>query len=340
MNLKNLSNENLLSCAKKLSIDEREVTTEILHHLLEIEFRRLHLERGYSSLFDYAVRELGYSEDSAYRRINAMRLIKSLPEVESKIKQGSITLAGAAKIQRFIRNQERENFFIKKQMFANSAMLDKNLTERDMMSSAIKLDSRKDKLEWIKTLENKSLQHIEKEIIKLNPESVPHEKVRQLTENKIELKLIIDEELKAQLDQLKNFLSHKNPSMSYQELIKYLAQMGLQKLNLATKNSTADTIGSIPDKKLQRNVSGLTRKLASNSRYISSTIKERVFIRDRGSCSYSDPMTKRQCNSKHLLQYDHRYPLSLGGETSVENLRLLCFQHHKYVTDNAKQMGL
>ena len=31
-------------------------------------------ERGFSSLFDYAVRELGYSDAAAARRIGAMRL--------------------------------------------------------------------------------------------------------------------------------------------------------------------------------------------------------------------------------------------------------------------------
>ena len=341
MNLKNISNDELLSSTKKLSEDERQFTTKILHHLKEIESRRLHLQMGYSSLFEYAVKELKYSEDSAYRRISAMRLLKNLPEIENKINDGSITLAGAAKIQRFIRAQDKENFLIKKEIFATAAMLDTQVSAQQMDAFSIKLETKKDKLTWIETLENKSLQEIEKEIIKLNPETLSQEKIRHITEDKFEIKLIIDEELKNQLDQLKNLLSHKNPNMSYQEVIKHTAQIGLKKLN-PTHSFQAQKFKNENESQpiVQRNVSGLTRRLASNSRYVPSTIKQEVYMRDKGCCTYADPKTKRQCTSRHLLQYDHRYPLSLGGETSVNNLRLLCFQHHKYVTENAKEMGL
>ena len=37
----------------------------VLDHLREIAARRLFLRRGFGSLFDYAVRELGYSEAAA-----------------------------------------------------------------------------------------------------------------------------------------------------------------------------------------------------------------------------------------------------------------------------------
>ena len=46
----------------------------VLDHLREIEARRLHLTRGYGSLFDYVVHELGYTAAAAWRRIKAMRL--------------------------------------------------------------------------------------------------------------------------------------------------------------------------------------------------------------------------------------------------------------------------
>src|SRR5271170_8130215 len=38
-------------------------------------------------------KELAYSEDQAYRRINAMRIVKELPQIEEKISAGALTLS-------------------------------------------------------------------------------------------------------------------------------------------------------------------------------------------------------------------------------------------------------
>ncbi len=67
-NIKQLSNQELLSQTKFLVQKERNIHIQILHHLKEIDSRKLYFEQGFSSLFDYAVKELGYSEGAAYRR--------------------------------------------------------------------------------------------------------------------------------------------------------------------------------------------------------------------------------------------------------------------------------
>jgi len=84
--LKSLSDSDLLSQTQLLVAREREVTTELLWHLREVEARRLYAGQGYSSLFDYVRRGLGYCEGSADRRISAMRLLKDLPEIEPALK--------------------------------------------------------------------------------------------------------------------------------------------------------------------------------------------------------------------------------------------------------------
>ena len=69
-----LSDRELLRETSKLVGHERHLQGAIIDHLAEIGARGLYLERGFSSLFDYAVRELGYSDAAAARRIGAMRL--------------------------------------------------------------------------------------------------------------------------------------------------------------------------------------------------------------------------------------------------------------------------
>ena len=81
--IKQLSNQQLLSQTKLLVQKERNTHIQVLHHLDEIDSRKLYLEQGFSSLFDYAVKELDYSEGAAYRRIKAMKLCRDLPVTES-----------------------------------------------------------------------------------------------------------------------------------------------------------------------------------------------------------------------------------------------------------------
>jgi hypothetical protein len=92
MSLRSLSDKELLAATERLVQEERSLITEVLRHLREIETRKLYSELGCKSLFDYAVKKLGYAEAQAFRRINAMRLLKDLPEIEQKIDQGVINL--------------------------------------------------------------------------------------------------------------------------------------------------------------------------------------------------------------------------------------------------------
>ena len=69
-----LSDDRLLERTKELSGIEHHLEVVVIDHLREIQKRRLYLRRGFSSLFDYSVRELGYSDAAAWRRIKAMRL--------------------------------------------------------------------------------------------------------------------------------------------------------------------------------------------------------------------------------------------------------------------------
>lgn len=49
---------------------------------------------------------------------------------------------------------------------------------------------------------------------------------------------------------------------------------------------------------------------------ISREIRRAVFERDGGWCI--------ECGSNFDLQYDHVIPVALGGNSSIENLQLVC----------------
>ncbi|MBX3021746.1 MAG: hypothetical protein KF799_08735, partial [Bdellovibrionales bacterium] len=104
MNLKNLSDQVLLEKTSELAYRERSTLIELLHHLREIERRRLFCTLKYQSLHDYMMKHLKYSDDEAVRRISAMRLLKELPaeevaRVEEKISEGELTLTNLSMAQ-------------------------------------------------------------------------------------------------------------------------------------------------------------------------------------------------------------------------------------------------
>ncbi len=109
MNLKHLTDRTLLIDTNALVSKEREFLTKILHHLKEIDKRKLYSDLGYSSLFDYCVRELGYSEGNAHRRIQTCRLLAAMPEIEKKIENGSLSMSNISQASTFFKQNEIEN---------------------------------------------------------------------------------------------------------------------------------------------------------------------------------------------------------------------------------------
>ena len=101
MSPRSLSNRELLARLKSLRRNERALAIEILSHLNEVSRRRLHLELGFSSLFDYCVNALGYSASTAGRRVQAARCIGRFAVAAEALRAGRVTittLAMAARI--------------------------------------------------------------------------------------------------------------------------------------------------------------------------------------------------------------------------------------------------
>jgi hypothetical protein len=57
-----------------------------------LDARRLHVEKGFSSLFSYCVEELRFSEDEACRRIEAARLARRFPAIHPLLETAAVSL--------------------------------------------------------------------------------------------------------------------------------------------------------------------------------------------------------------------------------------------------------
>ena len=102
-----LGDQQLLAQTQRLAGNRRCLEVHILDHLGEIDRRGLALRRGFSSLFDYAVRELRFSDAAAQRRIQALRLCRRHGWVRDKLQNGALTLTAAAQLETAIAGAER-----------------------------------------------------------------------------------------------------------------------------------------------------------------------------------------------------------------------------------------
>ena len=87
-----LNDEELLVTCKSQVLIEKSATAKVLDVLIEIDHRRLWIKEGFSSMHDFCIRYLGYSESEANRRIQAARLTQKVEEVKPLLAQGELSL--------------------------------------------------------------------------------------------------------------------------------------------------------------------------------------------------------------------------------------------------------
>ena len=102
-----LGDQQLLDRTKRLAANQRSLEVHILDHLDEIDRRSLALRRGFSSLFDYAVRELRFTDAAAQRRIQAMRLSRRHGWVRAMLQSGELSMTAAAQLETTFAGAER-----------------------------------------------------------------------------------------------------------------------------------------------------------------------------------------------------------------------------------------
>jgi hypothetical protein len=82
----------VLSSLKTHVKSERKSTHLVLWHIIEVERRKLYIQSGHTSLYQYLIKENGYSETGAYDRVKAAKILAMHPEISHHLEDGSIDL--------------------------------------------------------------------------------------------------------------------------------------------------------------------------------------------------------------------------------------------------------
>jgi hypothetical protein len=286
----------LIANLKAAVASEKSASLQVLEYLSEVNTRRLYAVGSCSTLFEYVVRELGYSETQASERINSMRLLQDIPDVKTMLTQGILSMTTAAQIQRFIKNEKK---------FTGESL--------DEHSKRIVIEK----------CANKSKREVEKILFQLHSDEVKiqiSERVRRVSDTHIELRFAVSEKVMEKVNGVRNLVGEATLATLFENSI----CLYLEKLN-KDKKAELNLTGKVafPAKKNKMRGEG-----SIHSRYVPRRMKRMLFARSNGQCEYVDPNTGNRCLSCCRIQIDHILPFSLGGKTEIENLRHLCQGHN------------
>lgn len=128
-----LSDQQVRDGARAAVANERESTLTVLNFLIEIEKRRLYLNDGYSSIFDFCTSAWGYSSSSAWRRIQTARCIMRFPRVLGMLERNEVNPSTVAQVSRVL-NEANGNELL-------SRIADKSQREVESIVSEYRPDS-------------------------------------------------------------------------------------------------------------------------------------------------------------------------------------------------------
>ncbi len=184
-----MTNRELETKLETLVQKEREITLEILRLILEVERRGLHLP--FRNLQNYLVKKYKYSYPAANGRVQAARLLKSVPRAEEKILTGDLNLSTMAQTQTVFNRVDV---------------------------------SEEEKAEVVEKMSGKSCQENEKILATLFPEEAPvKESFRRVNAEDSRLSILLEKEGRAALERVKELLSHSYSGASWAEIVTFLA---------------------------------------------------------------------------------------------------------------------
>jgi len=301
--------------------NERKLTLEIISFISLFERCGGHLKMGCSSMHQYLTRILGYSDDQAYRRLKAARLLHQVPAVAEKLKKGSLNLTQISEAQKSFERAQKET--------GESVQIVKKIEILDSISNT----------------NNFQTKALLSEGLNLKPDE--GERAKPQSNKTVRLEITLTQEQYNKLNEIKSLLSHKIPSQSTADVLNVLFEQFLKKHELTSKQTKETGVEDIQLKNSQKieakplpqEVEKVTQTVQTDkrSRYISVPIRRGIYQRARGCCEHRDQKGVR-CSSRYQLEFDHIQAFALNGSNGVENIRLVCSRHNAYLASQ-KNIG-
>ncbi|MBI3018718.1 MAG: HNH endonuclease [Deltaproteobacteria bacterium] len=317
--ISNLKDKELLEKFGVLVREEKEATAHVIAHLAEIDRRKLYADEGYSSLFSYCVEKYHYSESEAFLRIQAARLVHTSPEVINLLEDNKATLTTLKLIAPHLTSQNKEKIF--------KEVEHKTKRETEQLVATL-FPSTEEVKDTIRKLPTQTAQNLTRSGTST---LVKKEAMKPLAPKRFKVEFSASEELTKKIQRAKEILRHKYPQGKLEDILDDALELLLEKKDPERKIQRGQLIKKEVSQKEQGAFLEMPLALSDTirSRYVPEKIKQVIWKRDQGQCSYTSSEGKK-CGERNFLELDHVHPWGLGGNSTLENLRLLCRTHNQW----------
>ncbi|MCB0323125.1 MAG: HNH endonuclease [Bdellovibrionales bacterium] len=357
-NLSFLTDAQLVDRLSSLVAAEHVGIREVVFHLAEMERRRLYAVLGFSSLYDYSIRELGYSKSAAMRRIRAARCIERFPHAAEKWERGELSLNVIEVLSGVMDERATEDDVAD----LLEAVSGKSASEAEAIV-ACRFPARE-----VALRDRVRPVGVRRASIETCPDGAPllglptespdqesrlfrggttveptegsvvevQHRVSFTACERVMRKLQRAQTLKRRPGGKKLALAEVLEEALDAYLSKYCPEERLKRrrhrAQLKAKRSDQHerTLSAAP-KSVQTNEAVATKQEIQRGeegrRYVPEEVRDRVLERDGYQCTYV-ACGGRRCDERQLLEIDHILPVARGGTSEINNLRTLCRTHN------------
>jgi len=292
-------------------------TMKILHLINDLDRRKSYLELGYSSVLDYCVRKIGYSRSAAGRRIQAARCARRYPEVFGMLRAHELSFGAAALIESILTDDNKDSIL--------SRVRGASHREVERVVSEYRLPvALRDRLQYVQ-IPLPQPRDLDQALVDRHcKRAVPEEYRDQIpAEEKVFVQFLADEEFLTLFEEVRDLLANSSFD-SFADVMKLVLK------EYRNRHSPAVRLARRAEKNGAKGPDSRRREWedATKSRHIPDEVRDEVFVRDHGQCSFvAADGTRCQCTKG--LQVDHIKPFANGGTHDPSNLRLLCGAHNR-----------
>lgn len=298
---------------------ERQDVADILAHLAEFDKRDLSGRKGFPSLFAYCTRFLRLSKSAAGRLIAVARKADLFPSMGTLLQRGELHLVGAAMLASRLTSENHRSLL--------NAAAGKSEDEIERLVALLKPEPRKrDVVRACVAPPPAAAAPASQPAASEQPalelgQPAPAAPPPPAQVGHYRLSLDVSRDTMTLLNRARDLVRRRVPGGEYDGVIRLALEAFLEKEDRSLRRPVGRPRKPKP---LAQRAMGDTRE----SRYIPEHVKQRVWERDCGRCTFVGEDGHR-CGATQWLEYDHVIPRAWNGSSDdPANIVLLCRDHN------------
>ena len=331
-----LSCQQVLDGYSKAKASKRASDTLLLAYLAEIDARKLFVEAGYPSMYNFVAVEFDLTDDLVKKRIRAARAAHEYPQVLPMLSDGRLSLGAFLLLVSHL-NRGNADDLLSSAANKTCLELERSLAARfpktELMSWTMgrepstfpEQERQMEGATW--PLPSQPIAHADsRPQVPEGPGTVtpalvhpPRTRVTPIAANAHGVQFMMDDDAHADLEYLRAALGHEAPTVAHV----FARALKALRREVDRRRSAATNRPQRP-----------RRRTSSNPRRVPNHVRRAVWKRDQSQCAFVSEGGHR-CTARSGLELDHIVPIVRGGPSTPENLRLLCRAHNQHAADQA-----